>query len=626
MKTTNYVIPYVELDRYPNNELGPILGLRKKLSKYLDYSDGFVLSSRAFHLFKADKDRCSDFLDQVTDAYSNLPINESWVRLSVHKYQYTKPETMISKSIRFAKGDTSLQKALLDLYEENIPYDGELVVDLQSIEHFKYHGVTFWDNSCNVFGVPGLWGVEWSSSNWIRIDQGIEPVSLSEVPIYSSWGHGVKETGSGSLNLTEADLKKLFELTTHLNQNFPQKVIIEWALVKDVLKIINIYPSNITVISEIKDTASKKKFKLLKQGVCLSGGTITGNLTFNFENCNGQILIINKVVPPCTLGNINCSGFVCLNSINSNDIGIIARLKKIPAIEIDLIDGIIEGQKVVLNADAGSLILPQEEDLNLLTVKRTKTEVLSNQFLWSKIDEKFDGYFYDLNLISRYIRGNNSFQQLRLSQIVDQLLNNNSYNNYFFEINNKIIADYFSGVNEDSLINLSVSVWISHKNNSNLNLVFSGLSNNYELKMLKKTLYYNQIKRTGNFRFYLKIQTASLNDNLLSCINEGIDGVIIDADNLSKSWIGSSVQQNSLENITEYLIKTVDLCYQRVVPCYIQGLSIVFNPELVQKLIKAHASGFISEASYLPILKTDINRNELNISKNKHRENKKNKI
>ena len=183
-----------------------------------------------------------------------------------------------------------------------------------------------------------------------------------------------------------------------------------------------------------------------------------------------------------------------------------------------------------------------------------------------------------------------------------------------------------SGHTQQSLVDQASGVWLAHKTHPNLTLVIPGLSSHADLQKLKKTLYYNQIKRTGNFKFYLSLTNPSLVDGLLSCINDGLDGVVIESDILITAWLGHPPTSEESTLIISYLSQIVDLCYERTIDCWITGSLVVFNPEYVQKLIKAHVTGFITVASHLPFLTGDIARNEVNISKNKHREKKKSKL
>lgn len=158
-------------------------------------------------------------------------------------------------------------------------------------------------------------------------------------------------------------------------------------------------------------------------------------------------------------------------------------------------------------------------------------------------------------------------------------------------------------LNQQSLLKQATDVFLfvrNKKNLLNLELAFPLVRNSNELLEIKKELASKGINRKGTLKFWLEAGVPENLINLNDYLDVGLDGIILNLDELQKNLGGYMVHVTAL---VKFLAPTLKILHKERVPVLVKG-ELAVHHEVLDFLIEAGIWGLVAntplEADNLP--------------------------
>ncbi len=637
---SNTTLPISKLTQNHIDQVGqPVVSLSRLMHLQLPVLAGFVIPPQFAYYYQEANQLSDDRIAQIIQSYSQISpqLNQALLLTSLNQ-----SHDLSIPTYDLADSESTLIDSLYRLWDI---HSGASIL-VQALPQLTYSGIALYQQSATgtrhakVWINRGFWHpTEIACADNLLINLETNQIISREYreSEYFSQVQGSRLITQQSPDhdpLTPDFEKELINLVTNVNKFGHEFNFLHFVASSDGISIQSLEQANFHDMLALEQLYDKKKVtKPIARGLSLSQGTVSGPLHYLSSNSQvdeslAQSIVAAHSISPSQITHMP-RGLITQDTHYNQEIAIFARFNHIPMISVPDFNSftyLIEGQTVVVDGHLGTLSLPQYQSLNTTQIAKTKAEILL-QVNNLTLEPEASGIYMPfssvwsslLGLTDSQTRSNNI---KNISSRLSELLVTQS----LMQSTNPLLLEPTTFATEYVDAEL-YAIRAARKQVSNLHLVIPPLATLEQFKTTKKQLYYYGLKRSASFKFYLHITAPAVVWHLSEFASDGLDGIVIDTDQLISALSGDEdrgdLHDPHILSIIEQLItSTVN---NLRLDCYIQGDTVIYDPDIVQKIIKWGVTGIIVTPDRLVSISHDIARNEVNISKNKHRINKRKK-
>ncbi len=614
------------------------VSLNRLMHLQLPVLTGFVIPPQFAYYYQEANQLSDDRITQIIQSYSQISpqLNQSLLLTSLNQ-----AHDLSIPTYDLADSESTLIDSLYRLWD--IHAGASILVQL--VPDLKYSGIALYQQSATgtrhakVWINRGFWHpTEIASADNLLVNLETHQVISRE---YRESQYFSQVQGSRLVTKQSPDQdplspdfeKELINLVTNVNKYAHEFNFLHFVASPDNISIQSLEQANFHDMLALEQLYDKKKVtKPLARGLSLSQGAVSGPL--HYLSANSQVdssleqsIVAAHSITPSQITNLP-RGLITQDTHYNQEIAIFARYHRIPMISVSDFNSftyLIEGQTVVIDGHLGTLTLPQYDLPDTTQIAKTKAQILlqANNLV---LEPDSSGIYMPLSSVWSSLMG-----------LTDSQARSNNIKNISSRLSELLVTQslmqespllieptIFSNEYVDAEL---YAIRAARKHVSNLHLVIPPLATLEQFKTTKKQLYYYGLKRSASFKFYLHVTAPSVVWHLSEFASDGLDGIVINIDRLISALSGDSdrgdIHDPHILGIIEQLVtSTVN---NLRLDCYIQGDTVIYDPDIVQKIIKWGVTGIIVTPDRLVSISHDIARNEVNISKNKHRLNKRKK-
>lgn len=592
---------------------------------------GFVIGSQYSHYYQsADNSLSTDRINQIIQSYSTIApqLDKSILLTTLNNSQ-----DLSIPTYDLADSESTLVDSLYRLWDIH-PGSSVLV---QLLPEIQYSGIVIYKQStsgarqAHIWINRGYWhptAIPEADFLLVNLQAGSVVSKETRQPQYFSQVQGSRlvTRQSPQENLLQDQLiEELVSFSRAVDKSAHEFNLVHFVASDSHIAVQSLEQARYHDILELQQLYDKKKFNPpIAKGVINSHGLVTAPLHYLssgvIDSSLSDFIVAAPSISPQQIHAIP-RGLITSSDHYTSALSVFARHHQIPLITIPQFNSfsyLVKGQTIVLDAMTGGLFLPENHQPATDSHPRTKTQVFLNTT--NPISQSSaDGTFMPLSAIWHNLMGFDSSQvqssnlphtSARLTEllVVQSMLSHSP----LIVSPSMMATDYI-----DAELH---AIKAARKHVNNLHLALPPLSTLEQFRSAKKQLYYYGLKRSASFKFYLQLHSPATVWHLPQFHADGLDGVIIDVDQLLMSLFANQVpnpQDPHILEIFEHLI--TQATSQLRIDCYVMGDTVAYDPDLVQKFIKWGITGIIVTSDRLDSVRQDIARNEINISKNKHR-------
>ncbi len=630
---SNQVFPLSDLTQDHIPQLGSAAPALNRLNHArLSTLPGFVISSQFAYYYQGQGSLSTDRTNQIIQAYSQFApqLDKSLLLTSLNQSR-----DLSIPTYDLANSESTLFDSLYRLWDIH----PGCAVMAQLLPDIQYSGIIIYKQSASGSRQAHLWinrgywhptAIPEANFLLINLETGSTVSRETRQAQFFSQVQGaqlITRQAPQEDFLNEHLIENLTSLARNVDKAAHEFNLVHFVVSDNQTSVQSLEQARYHDILELEQLYDKKKFNSpIARGTAHSPGLVSAPLHYLsngvIDDSLAGYIIAAPTISPDQI-HFHPRGLITAQDSYTSALAIFARHHHIPLLSIpdfNSFSSLVKGQTVVLDAHLGSLSLPehhQTRPTDALPKTKTQTFLQATNLI---SDPHSDGTFAPLSSVWQTLMGLNysQLQSANLSHTSARLAELLVAQSLLQSPNQFIVAP---SVQSTDYIDAELyAIRAARKQASNLHLALPPLTTLEQFRIAKKQLYYYGLKRSASFKFYLQLHSPATVWHLSQFHADGLDGVIIDVDQLIQAFYANQVpnpQDPHILEIFEHLITQAN--HKLRLDCYIVGDTVAYDPELTQKFIKWGVTGIIVTHDRLDSIRQDIARNEVNISKNKHR-------